>query len=172
MTGPLVAAPRPPSQSMLSLVRARLAASGWAHRRDPLGGREEWIEPALPAGQREPRTLRVDELFRGASGWVVQGCNGHEHVTVRCLPDTDPAIVLVTLDLWRVLPDQGAAAQPAPAPAAVPAVHAVSLVAAKACVCGATFDGDGIHPETAMSLLDHHITTQQAEQAEAVSSRA
>ncbi|MEV7268438.1 hypothetical protein AB0N38_33265 [Micromonospora aurantiaca] len=170
MTGPLAVAARPPSALVLSLLRDRLTASGWAHRRDPLTGREEWVEPALPAGQREPRAVRVDELFCGASGWVVQGCNGHEHVTVRCLPDTDPAIVLVTLDLWRMLPDQGVA-RPAP-PVSVPAVHAVSLVAARACTCGATFGGDGIDPETAMTLLDHHITTQQAGRAEAVSSRA
>lgn len=105
MTAPLVGSRRSPSMSMLSALRQRMDGHGWQHRRDPLMGREEWMEPALPAGQREPRMVRVDELFRGASGWVVEGCNGHERLLLRCVPDTDPAIVLVTLDVWRILPD-------------------------------------------------------------------
>lgn len=104
MTAP-VRTPRPPSLSMLSLMRDRLAGSGWQHRRDPLMGREEWMEPALPAGQPEPRYVRVDELFRGGTGWTVEGCNGHEHLLIRCLPDTDPQVVLHTLDVWRALPN-------------------------------------------------------------------
>ncbi|MFG3709186.1 hypothetical protein ACGF7U_31270 [Micromonospora sp. NPDC047670] len=112
MTAPVLRAVRPPSLSMLSVVRDRLAGTGWQHRRDPLHGREEWMEPSLPASQREPRSIRVDELFRGASGWVVEGCNGHEHVMIRCVPDTDPQIVLVTLDLWRVLPNPATTARP------------------------------------------------------------
>ncbi|MEW2383347.1 hypothetical protein AB0873_14830 [Micromonospora sp. NPDC047707] len=114
MTGPLSVA-RPPSRSMLSALRDRMADAGWQHRRDPLNGREEWMEPALPPGQREPRSVRVDELFRGASGFVVEGCNGHERLLLRCVPDTDPQVVLVTLDLWRILPDQAATRRPAEA---------------------------------------------------------
>ncbi len=99
---------RAPSQSVLSALRDRLTSSGWLHRRDPHLGREEWIEPVLPAGQREPRSVRVGELPGDPEGRVVEGCNGREHVVIRCVGDTEPVIVLVTLDVWRVLPDPGA----------------------------------------------------------------
>ncbi|AYF31075.1 hypothetical protein CSH63_27280 [Micromonospora tulbaghiae] len=167
MTAPAARVPSPPSVSMLSLVRQRMAGSGWQHRRDPLNGREEWMEAALPPEQREPRAVRVDELFRGASGWVVEGCNGNERLLLRCVPGSDPRVVLATLELRRMLPDPALTGRQQSATAA--SRHGRALVAGVACVCGDTFDGDGRDPETAMTLLDHHIAASRSTtRAEAV----
>ncbi|MEU8264942.1 hypothetical protein AB0C02_30550 [Micromonospora sp. NPDC048999] len=103
-----VAAPRTLPLSMLSALRGRLAGAGWACRRDAQLGREEWTEPVQPAGPREPRAVRVDEMPGEPGVRVVEGSNGRERLVIRCVPDTDPAIVLVTLDVWRILPDPGA----------------------------------------------------------------
>ena len=98
----------PAPSSLMSVIRDRLAGAGWHHQRDAAMGREVWTEPVLPAGQREPRSVIVDEVFASAGGRVVEACNGHERLILRCVADTDPAVVLVTLDVWRMLPDTAA----------------------------------------------------------------
>ncbi|PZG15067.1 hypothetical protein C1I95_20380 [Micromonospora craterilacus] len=108
----------PAPQSLMSVIRARLAGAGWHYERDAAMGRHTWTEPVLRDGQREPRTVLVDELFAAAGARVVEACNGHERLVVRCVDDTDPQIVLVTLDMWRMLPD----------PATTPARQAVTNV--------------------------------------------
>ncbi|QOC89852.1 hypothetical protein [Micromonospora craniellae] len=108
---PAVTTPRPtvpaPS-SLMSAIRTRMAGAGWHHQRDAAMGRETWTEPTLPAGQREPRSIVVDEVFAAAGGRVIEACNGHERLMLRCVGDTDPAMVLVTLDVWRMLPNLAA----------------------------------------------------------------
>lgn len=105
MTAPVRAATL--VQTMSAAMHRRLRNAGWRYDRDAQLGRERWIEQTLTDGRLDLREVRVDELPGVPGGRVVEGFNGHERILVRCVEDTEPALVLRTLDDWHVVPSEG-----------------------------------------------------------------